>query len=59
MTWEKLKDVVETFTKAQIHALVVLFLGATLALLGRHDEGNLVLGGGLAMLRAHNGQPGS
>jgi hypothetical protein len=54
MTWDRLKDVIQTFTKAQFHALVVLSMGIVLALTGHKDESQLVLGGGLALLNKHD-----
>ena len=56
MSWDRCKEAIDIILKAQIHAIFLVFIGAALALHGNKDEGMLVLGGALAMLKSPHPQ---
>lgn len=52
-TFSKMIAGIEALLKAQIHAMVLVFVGAGLAIAGHKDEALLVLGGAMGMLQKH------
>lgn len=55
MTWDerisKLQSVVDLAVKAEAHAILMVLIGAAMCLHGNKDEGQLVIGAGLAVFR--------
>lgn len=55
MTWderiEKAQKVVDLCVKAEAHAILMVGLGALLCLKGHPDQGQLIIGAGLAVFR--------
>lgn len=49
--FDKVERFVNLLIKLEFHALLLLALGAVLCLKGQHDEGQLVIGGALGILR--------
>ena len=57
MTWderiEKASKVVDLLVKAEAHAILMVGLGALMCLHGNKEEGQLVLGAGLAVFKGN------
>lgn len=54
-TFSKVIAGIKALVEAQVHAMIVLGFGVLLSLMGHKDEGLLVLGGAIGMLRGHQG----
>ena len=58
MSWEDraatLQKFVDIAVKAEVHAILMVVLGALMCLHGNKDEGQLVIGAGLAVFRGGN-----
>lgn len=54
-TFGKVVAGIEALVKAQVHAMIVLVFGVVLSLAGHKDEGLLVLGGAIGLLKGHSG----
>lgn len=52
---EKAGRFVDLLIKLEVHALLLLVVGAGLCLHGQKDEGQLVLGGALGIFRGKSG----
>jgi len=57
MSWDeridKIQKVVDLAIKADIHAILMVGLGALMCLHGNKDEGQLVIGAGLAVFKGN------
>ena len=55
MNWqekiEKLEKVVDILIRAEAHALLLVGLGALMCLKGQKDQGQLIIGAGLAVFK--------
>ena len=59
MTWDeridKLQRLVDIAAKAEVHAILMVAMGALMCLHGNKDEGQLVIGAGLAVFLGNKG----
>jgi hypothetical protein len=59
LNWDEritqLQRVIDIFIKAEIHALIMVGVGASMCLHGNKDEGQLIIGAGLAVFRGGKG----
>ena len=59
MTWDeridKLQKIVDIAVKAEAHAILLVGVGALMCLYGNKEEGQLVIGAGLAVFKGSKG----
>lgn len=48
---DRANRIVDLFLKLEVHALALVAIGALICLHGNKDEGQLVIGGGLAVFK--------
>ncbi|HZC24701.1 MAG TPA: hypothetical protein VE866_15275 [Candidatus Binatia bacterium] len=54
MDIERIERWVNLALRLEIHALILLAIGAALCFKGQHDEGQLVIGGALGIFRGRS-----
>ena len=57
MTWDeridKIQKVIDLLVKAEVHAFVMVGMGAIMILHGAKEEGQLIVGAGLAVFKGN------